>query len=404
MGTSLFSTTTHVQAPIVQVQIGNYSFGTYDTNKKGSLKYPNYVQGVTVTKINGKVNTYEVNITYPITYGSDPNYFEKVFSSVSESRGISFTYGDASNPNFLYKNEEAIILKTKTSPQFDSAVISYTVTAVSKCALGLSGTYQFPEYSSEKPSNVIRSILQNKEYGLQDLFTGMRNMTLVDSYGLIPSNDVPVMIQRKSNTSVLDYLQYLVDLMSPNIRTTTAKKTIYVLTFVDDTTGIFGGTYFKILPIDSNVTHPEAYNLDIGYPGSSYVYDFSVENDEGYSIFYNYQSKLHPQEYVTRLNADGEYNEVYAPYLSSKSANHQTEDNMKSWWAKVTEYPLKASLTVNGLLRPAILMTYVRLNIYFYGQKYIHSGVYIITKQVDKVDGSGYRTTLDLTRIAGEEI
>ena len=47
-------------------------------------------------------------------------------------------------------------------------------------------------------------------------------------------------------------------------------------------------------------------------------------------------------------------------------------------------------------------MTYVRLNIWLYGKKHIHSGLYIITKQVDRIDGDGYKTTLNLQRIGNE--
>jgi hypothetical protein len=49
-------------------------------------------------------------------------------------------------------------------------------------------------------------------------------------------------------------------------------------------------------------------------------------------------------------------------------------------------------------------MTYVKLNVLFYGRKHISSGYYIITKQTDTIDQSGFRTTLNLTRIKGEEI
>ena len=50
-------------------------------------------------------------------------------------------------------------------------------------------------------------------------------------------------------------------------------------------------------------------------------------------------------------------------------------------------------------------MTYLRLNTIFPGgHKHISSGLYIITKQVDTIDGSGYRTTLSLTKINGDNI
>ena len=47
-------------------------------------------------------------------------------------------------------------------------------------------------------------------------------------------------------------------------------------------------------------------------------------------------------------------------------------------------------------------MTYLRVNAMFYGQKHISSGLYIITKQEDTVDKTGYRTTLSLMRVAGD--
>ena len=57
---------------------------------------------------------------------------------------------------------------------------------------------------------------------------------------------------------------------------------------------------------------------------------------------------------------------------------------------------------IKGLIRPVMLMTYLRVNAMFYGQKHISSGLYIITKQEDTVDKAGYRTTLSLMRVAGD--
>jgi hypothetical protein len=48
-------------------------------------------------------------------------------------------------------------------------------------------------------------------------------------------------------------------------------------------------------------------------------------------------------------------------------------------------------------------MNYVRLNVWFSGaQKHVSSGLYIITKQEDRMDSSGYKTTLTLLRV-GED-
>ena len=69
----------------------------------------------------------------------------------------------------------------------------------------------------------------------------------------------------------------------------------------------------------------------------------------------------------------------------------------------MTQFPVSATVTIKGLVRPAILMTYVRVNAFFYGQRHISSGLYIITKQQDMIDSNGYRTTLSLTRVAGDQ-
>jgi hypothetical protein len=48
-------------------------------------------------------------------------------------------------------------------------------------------------------------------------------------------------------------------------------------------------------------------------------------------------------------------------------------------------------------------MSYVRLNVIFVGgRKHISSGLYLVTQQKDRIDESGYRTTLSLTKISGD--
>ena len=60
-------------------------------------------------------------------------------------------------------------------------------------------------------------------------------------------------------------------------------------------------------------------------------------------------------------------------------------------------------MTIRGLLKPAILMNYLKVNVWFYGRKHIASGYYIITSQTDNVGASGYSTTLELLRVAPDE-
>ena len=65
----------------------------------------------------------------------------------------------------------------------------------------------------------------------------------------------------------------------------------------------------------------------------------------------------------------------------------------------MTQFPITGVLTIKGLVRPTLIMDYVKLNVYFYGQKHISSGVYVITKQEDTITGNGYRTKLNLLRV-----
>ena len=56
-----------------------------------------------------------------------------------------------------------------------------------------------------------------------------------------------------------------------------------------------------------------------------------MENSENYSLLYEYQNTLAPQEYVTRINEDGDEEEVYAPTISSNNSLHATKEEDKSW-------------------------------------------------------------------------
>ena len=122
---NLLTAPNRVQVPWVKVTIGDiYTFGVYDRNTYDlkvnnkviakdvfGVEYPNYVQNLRITKINGQVNKYNLGISYPITQFDDPNFFEKVFSKASGGRKIVFSYGDINQPGFIYRDEEAIITK-----------------------------------------------------------------------------------------------------------------------------------------------------------------------------------------------------------------------------------------------------------------------------------------------------
>lgn len=167
---SLLSSQALVQAPWIKVTIGTYTFGVFSNTKQQkkdhlgfyteyNVQYPRLVKDLTIIKINGQVNQYTLTVEYPVRDTDDPNFFEKVLSSVSRTRKIVFSYGDSSMPNYVYKDEEAIITDVNSSFGFGSggsasAVIRYTIKAVSGAALGKQGNFSF--INSGKKNQVMK--------------------------------------------------------------------------------------------------------------------------------------------------------------------------------------------------------------------------------------------------------
>ena len=404
-----------VSVPLIIATIGDYSFGLYARKKTtvevknryySAIKttYPNYMKKLQVTKVNGTLNKYELNMVYPITQNDDPNLLDKIFSSVSQSRKLKLTYGDCATPSFLYRNEEAIITNVKSQINVSESKIEYTISAVSTALATVSGTFNFPKRIA-KPSDVIKDILFNKTiYGLQKIFYGMYSKSQVDDAKLIPGDDKVVTIEAQTNVTILDYLNYLVACMSSYNDSPYSKyKSVrYVLTCHDDTSGILNGPYFKISKVYTSSTVKSSidyYTIDIGYPNKDQVVSFTIDDDQTYALLYDYSGKLDRSDYVYRIDDYGEINQVYSPSISSNKILLQTTEADKDWWSSVTQFPLHATLKIRGLLRAAILMSYIRVNVYFYGKLHNTSGLYMITKQVDDIDENGYYTTFSLVRI-----
>ena len=414
---NLLSNTSRVETPFIKVTIGDYTFGKFEKvstsgfDERGAytinkIKYPNYIQSLNIEKVNGVVNKYTLQMIYPVTEADDPNFFYKVFSSVSKTRKIIFSYGDMSAPTFIYKDEEAIILSVRQRMEASASKISYTIKAVSTGKMMSVGAFSFAtsEWTGKhKASQLIKKVLYTKEYGLQDVFYGMTDKGLVEQEGLIPETDKEVDVEAKLNISPIDYLLYLVSIMKPTKSPTLKGGGVYSLVCIDDVSGKFKGPYFKVILVTKAKAMSLAYDLDIGYPSQNIVTEFDVEDDEGYTIFYNFFEKLNTDQYVQRINDRGELEEVYAPILGSDNQYRKATEAEKAWWTQVTEFPIKAKVTIKGLLRPAILMSHVRLNVYFYGRRHLSSGLYVVTKQVDNVSDRGFRTTLSLLRVGGAE-
>lgn len=283
-----------------------------------NVQYPRFIQSLNITKINGQVNQYTLQMDYPVRIEDDPNFIEKVLSSVSKTRKIVFSYGDASTPSYVYKNEEAIITNASQSFNIQGGVISYTIEAVSNSTLGTTGSFSFPSPGIKKPSDIIKEVLNNPRYGLRSLFTGMTPENIPK---LIAGGDKAVKIDMKTNISPIDYIRYLTSCMVPAGSTTgNTSKDLYIFTLHDDT--VFDGSYnqddlivnnvsasgpyFKVTRTSNVIEQADAYEIDIGYNTSTIVSNFQIDNRENFSLFFDYNSELAPEQYSRRLNNKGQ--------------------------------------------------------------------------------------------------
>lgn len=408
MSKNLTSIPTLVQSPFIIVTIGGVTFGSYTGNGySGKVTYPNFMKSMSVVKVNGTVNTYTLNFQYQVRYGDDPNLLDKIFSKATVDRAIKFQYGDWNAPAYIYKEEKAIITNVTSSLDMNNSLISYTVNATSD-AIGLSSTtYNFASREA-KPSDVLLQLLSNNKYGLKKVFTGMRNNTQVLSNNLIASNDKKVKLLAQTNVTVLDYINYLVDSMmsTSNKENSAIQNSKYYLTIHDDFNNDVGGTYFKVREVSKNtktIKSTDTYEIDVNYPGDNFVTQFSLTNDQSWAILYEFSENIKQEQYTYKIRDDGTVETNYTPSMLKSGTTDTISPAKSGWWTRMTEFPIEATLTIKGLTRPSMLMTYVKVNVLFAGGvKHISSGTYIITKQLDNIDSSGYTTTLTLLRISGD--
>lgn len=414
MSTSLTSIPTLVESPFIVVTIGGETFGSYSAegnSASGALlnvKYPNYMKSVNIVKVNGTVNTYTINMTYQVGIGEDPNLLDKIFSKATKDRKIILKYGDWNSPSNIYKEEQAIITNITSSLNMSDGSIDYTINCTSD-AIGLTSTkHNFPSVTA-KGSDILMNLLNNARLGLKTVFTGMNNVSDVLSNNLIASDDKVISLLAQTDLTVLQYMGYVVDSMTSSTSPESGlSDSSYYLSIHDDISNNLGGTYFKVTKVAQKSASTiqnslDTYELDVNYPGDNFVTEFSLNNDQSWAILYEYSDEIKQNNYSYKLDSEGKMVTIAAPSLL-KSNYSNTQSNAKTqWWTKMTQFPVEATLTIKGLTRPSILMTYVKLNVWFAGgQKHISSGLYIITKQVDQIDNSGYKTTLTLLRVGGD--
>lgn len=416
-GANLLQYPSLIETPYVMLEIGDYVFGSY--SKEGQnpavVRYPNYINSMVVKKVNGTVNQYTIKIVYQIEFGADPNLLDKIFSSVGFGT-VYISYGDWSSPGFIYKRESALITKITSKVDFNGSKIEYELKCTSN-AVSLSATsYSFGAYNG-KPSNLIMGILKNQIYGLKEVFPGMYKNGVLDEEkimqnGWIATDDKAVEINPKQSIDPLSYLNYVVSCMvsSTNIDNGILQNSTYYMTIHDDGVSSYGGSYFKVSKVNTelkSLSSIDTYTIDVGFPdiknNLNNVFSFNVSNENSWPLLYNYAEKLQNQEYVYKIDDNGNMYSEYSPGMATSISKYTMTTPQKTWWTQMTQFPLTVSITLKGIVRSTLLMEYIRINALFYGQKHVSSGLYVVTAQEDSISGNGYRTTLTLLRIAGDE-
>ena len=387
-----------IEAPFVEVVIGGITIGTV---KNSVDDFPNHISSLEIEKINGEINKYSLNIVHQIRPGEDPNLIDKI---LSKNRYNKFTirYGDYAS-NTIYGDEKVFITNVSMNRDYANSKISYTVYATSAGSLITSYKLNFTT-KIDKPSNVIDNLLYgNKETSklLLETFPGMKNKSQVYAKNLIPTNDSVLEIDDQLNISLIGYINYLVSCMSNsgNSSNSIIRNSSYYISYENDHDGKMGGSYFKISELTPNTISSKygnnIYEITVGYPDNNFVMGFTVSNELAWSLLYKNSNVA--SEYFYEIDGEGNRVKQYSPnLLSSDSPFNEIQ---KNWWTQMTNFPINASITLKGLMKPVILMDYIIINTVFYGQKHITSGVYTVTGQVDKLAGDGFRTILSLTRV-----
>lgn len=387
-GSSLPATVNYVEAPYAKITLGGVSIGTY---KQGS--YPNYVTGLSVKKTNGSLNEYTINLVHQVASGDNPNYIDNLISANGYNK-IQIEYGDA-QAGIAYRDINALLIDVKSEFDFFNNCISYTLSATSSSAMSAVNRRNYAAVK-DKPSNIITNMLY--ETGeLLDYFPAMKSRDFVNSNNLIPSDDIEVAIDAVTNTTPLNYMNKLVSSMKSN-----SGDYIYYLNINDEDNL---GSYFNIQQIKTKMTtsmFPLVYEVDINYPDEkSLVYNFSVNTDFSWPLAYEYGGSFPTYDYSILNNGNIISRESAANLKTALTTNNRFISD-KNWWTNVTEFPILATLEIKGLTSYLLLLNYIKVNVFYFGNKRDSSGIYIVTGQEDSLSGDGFKTKLNLLRVAGD--
>lgn len=381
-----------VEAPFIEVDMNGITIGGYNHQED---KYPNNLVSLDIEKVNGRINNYTINIIHQVRAGEDPNFIDSLLSRTGIRNKIKIKYGDSAYGAF-FREDEAYIIDVTYTEDVVGAKISYVIKAVSSVGAIQEAYFNFPGINSKPSTEIINMLYNNKNTSTQllALLGGMQNKTEVLSRGYIPTDDAEMYIPGGENMSLIERLNQLVSYMYDPIDSTAS----YFLSYQD---GGQNNAFFKITKVKKTGKGIDAikncYYLDVGYPGNSFVTNFTLDNDVYWPIYFDYAGRFSSYNYD--IDYSGKLIETEVNPLTISDRYNSPDVRKMNWWNLVKSYPISASVTIKGLMKPVILMENVYVYAQFYGQEDMASGLYSIIGQKDSISGGGYNTTLQLLRV-----
>ena len=383
-----------VEAPFIEVNLNGITIGGYNNEED---KYPNHIVSMDIDKINGRINQYSISIVHQVRAGEDPNFIDSLLARTGIRNKIQIKYGDSAYGAF-FKEEEAYITDVTYNEDVNSAKITYVISAVSSVGAGKvqEAYFNFPKLQTKPSAEIVNMLYKDKQTSEQllEYLGGMRNEKETLSNGYIPQDDAEVTIPSLENASLLDRLTQLVSYMYDPV----TPGSSYFMAFEDKSDD---KAFFKIKKLTktekSDAAVKNCYYLDVGYPGNSFVTKFSLQQDVYWPIYFKYAGTIPTYLYDIDYSGNLITQQVNPLTIDNKYGTFSVRD--ANWWDLTTNYPIIATTTIKGLMKPVALIENVYVYAQFYGQEDMASGLYSIIGQHDSISGAGYTTTLQLLRV-----
>ena len=382
-----------VEAPFIEVELNGVTIGGYGNEED---LYPNHIVSLEIDKINGRINQYTINITNQVRQGEDPNFIDSLLSRTGIRNKVKIKYGDSAYGAF-YKEDEAYIIDATFKEDVTSSRIDYSIKAVSSVVEIQETRFNFPAIQSKPSTEIIKLLYDDKKTSslVKDVLKGMENKQQTLAKGYIPTDDAELFIPGCDEASVEDRLKQLVSYMYDPV----SPESSYFLSFEDSGDD---NAYFKITKVSRTANTDDAvkncYYVDVGYPGNSFVTNFSISSDVYWPMFKNYSDEIPNYSYDIDYNGNLITKEVSPITIDDNFNTHSIR--LERWWGFVSSYPISATLTIKGLMKPILLIENVYIHAQFYGKKDIAEGIYTIVGQHDSISGNGYTTTLTLLKVS----